>query len=77
MPIDSYDLEGTTNISVTKNDADILSESEFIKTLTDAVYQKRFTMAAKGKTTGHLGALKTPLSLDKDVELDGKPLWYI
>ncbi|GLI81809.1 hypothetical protein PoHVEF18_010200 [Penicillium ochrochloron] len=28
-------------------------------------------MSAKGSTVGHLGALKAPLTLDKDIELDG------
>lgn len=76
LPIESYDLKGTTNISVKKDDADILNESEFVKTLTDALHKKRFTMSAKGKTIGHLGALKAPLTLDKDVEMDGKLLQY-
>lgn len=58
-------------MTVTKNNTDILNEDQFIKTLTQAVYNKRFTMSAKGSTIGHLGALKTTLTLDKDVELDG------
>lgn len=67
----AYSLKGDTDITVTKNNTDILNEDEFIKTLTQAVYNKRFTMSAKGLTVGYLGALKTPLTLDKDVELDG------
>lgn len=66
-----YSLKGNTNMTVTKNNTDILNEDQFIKTLTQAVYNKKFTMSAKGSTVGHLGALKTPLTLDKDIELDG------
>jgi hypothetical protein len=71
VSLPTYSLKGDTDMTVTKNNTDILNEDEFIKTLTQAVYNKRFTMSAKGSTVGHLGALKTPLTLDKDVELDG------
>lgn len=72
----SYSLKGDTNMTVTQNNTDILNEDQFIKTLTQAVYNKRFTMSAKGSTVGHLGALKAPLTLDKDVELDGTTIFY-
>ncbi|OOQ89561.1 hypothetical protein PEBR_07759 [Penicillium brasilianum] len=67
----SYSLKGNTNMTVTQNNTDILNEDQFIKTLTQAVYSKRFTMSAKGSTVGHLGALNAPLTIDKDIELDG------
>ncbi|KAJ5355537.1 uncharacterized protein N7496_012749 [Penicillium cataractarum] len=72
----SYSLKGDTNMTVTQNNTDILNEDQFIKTLTQAVYNKRFTMSAKGSTVGHLGALKAPLTLDKDIELNGIPLFH-
>ncbi|KAJ5875744.1 uncharacterized protein N7473_013091 [Penicillium subrubescens] len=71
VSLPSYSLKGNTNLTVTKNNTDILNEDQFIKTLTQAVYNKKFTMSAKGSTVGHLGALKAPLTLNKDIELDG------
>lgn len=72
VPLDAYDLKGKTNISVTRNNTEILNEQEFIKTLTEAVYSKSFKMSVKGSTVGHLGALKASLNINKDVVLDGK-----
>ncbi|KAL2813886.1 hypothetical protein BJX63DRAFT_442762 [Aspergillus granulosus] len=71
VPVPTYSVKGKTNISVTSDDTPILDEDEFVKTLSKAVYSKRFTMSAIGKTTGHLGALKAGLTLDKDVEING------
>ncbi|KAL4899245.1 hypothetical protein BDW74DRAFT_183988 [Aspergillus multicolor] len=71
VPVPEYKIKGKTNISVTSNDTSVLDQDEFVKTLTKAVYSKRFTMSAIGKTTGHLGAIKAGITLDKDVELDG------
>jgi hypothetical protein len=72
----SYSLKGNTNMTVTQDNTDILNEDQFIKTLTQAVYSKRFTMSAKGSTVGHLGALNAPLTIDKDIELDGTIIFY-
>lgn len=71
VPLPPYDLKGTTEIKVTRNDTDILNQRDFVRTLSDAVYNKRFIMSAKGKTVGHLGALKAPLKLNKDLDLAG------
>jgi hypothetical protein len=71
VDLPAYSLKGNTKLDVTKNDTKIFDVDEFMKTLEDAVYNKRFTMSAKGSTVGHLGALKTPLTLDKDIELNG------
>ncbi|KAL4964934.1 DUF3712 domain-containing protein [Aspergillus stella-maris] len=71
VPVPDQSVKGKTNISVTSADTPVLDQDEFVKTLSKAVYSKRFTMSAIGKTTGHLGALETPITLDKDVELDG------
>lgn len=71
VELPSYSFKGDTKMTITRNDTTILNQSQFIDTLTQAVYQKKFTMSAKGSTVGHLGALNTPLTLDKDVELDG------
>ncbi|GAB1198105.1 hypothetical protein APSETT444_007413 [Aspergillus pseudonomiae] len=71
LSVDSYKLKGTTNISIITNNTAVLDRAQFIQTLTKAVYSKRFTLSAKGSTTGHLGALKAGVTLDKDVELDG------
>lgn len=77
VSLPSYSLKGNTNMTVTKNNTDILNEDQFIKTLTQAVYNKKFKMSAKGSTVGHLGALKAPLTLDKDIELDGMSVLYL
>lgn len=71
VPLPSYNLKGTTSISVTRNDSQILDESQLVTALTRAVYQRRFVLSAKGSTMGHLGALNAHLKLDKDVELNG------
>lgn len=77
VSLPSYSLKGDTDMTVTENNTDILNEDQFIKTLTQAVYNKRFTMSAKGSTVGHLGALKAHLTLDKDIELDGASILYL
>ena len=77
LSVDSYKLKGTTNISIITNNTAVLDRAQFIQTLTKAVYSKRFTLSAKGSTTGHLGALKAGVTLDKDVELDGQFLWVL
>ncbi|KAL4925690.1 DUF3712 domain-containing protein [Aspergillus undulatus] len=71
VPVPDQAIKGTTNLSVTSEDTAVLDQDEFVKTLSKAVYSKRFTMSAVGKTTGHLGALKAAITLDKDVELNG------
>ncbi|KAF9891854.1 hypothetical protein FE257_003339 [Aspergillus nanangensis] len=67
----SYTLDGHTDMHVTQADTKIEDEDEFVKTLSNAVYSRNFTMSAQGKTLAHLGALKAGLTLDKDVELAG------
>ncbi|KAL2861202.1 DUF3712 domain-containing protein [Aspergillus lucknowensis] len=71
VSVPEYTVKGKTNISVSSEDTPVIDEDEFVKALTKAVYSKRFTLSAIGKTTGHLGALKAGITLDKDVELDG------
>ncbi|KAJ6100077.1 hypothetical protein N7467_001612 [Penicillium canescens] len=67
----AYSLRGKTNLSITRNVTDILNMKQFVNTLASATYNKSFTISAKGSTIGHLGALKTPLTVDKDIELNG------
>lgn len=69
----AFKLKGNTDITVTRNHTKILKKDQFIDVLTQAVYNKKFTMSARGSTMGHLGALKTPITLDKTIELDGMP----
>jgi hypothetical protein len=73
VQVPEYKIKGKTNLTVTSENTPVLDEDEFVKALTKAVYSKRFTLSALGKTTGHLGALKAGIKLDKDVELDGMP----
>ncbi|KAL4864998.1 hypothetical protein BDV12DRAFT_211282 [Aspergillus spectabilis] len=69
--VPSYTIKGKTNLTVTSEDTPVLDQDEWVKSLTKAVYSKRFTLSAIGKTTGHLGAIKAGITLNKDVELDG------
>ncbi|CBF84224.1 hypothetical protein AN2679.2 [Aspergillus nidulans FGSC A4] len=71
IQVPEYKIKGKTNLTVTSENTPVWDEDEFVKALTKAVYSKRFTLSALGKTTGHLGAIKAGLTLDKDVELDG------
>ncbi|KAJ5718842.1 uncharacterized protein N7483_009924 [Penicillium malachiteum] len=71
VKLPSYSLKGHTAMTIEQHNTLILNESQFLDTLTDAVYQERFTMSAKGSTVGHLGALNAPLTLNKDIELNG------
>jgi hypothetical protein len=72
VALPAYSLRGKTDFSITKNVTHILNMEQFVNTLASAVYNKNFTISAKGSTIGHLGALKTPLTVDKDIELKGK-----
>ncbi|KAJ5657052.1 hypothetical protein N7507_009002 [Penicillium longicatenatum] len=67
----SYTLKGNTDMILTQNDTTILDQAQFVRTLSQAVYNERFTMSAKGKTVGHLGEIKAPFTLNKDIKLDG------
>ncbi|KAL6235277.1 hypothetical protein BDW75DRAFT_230458 [Aspergillus navahoensis] len=71
VPVPEYKIKGRTNLTVTSVNTPVLDQDEFVKALTRAVYSKRFTLSALGKTTGHLGAIKAGITLDKDVGLDG------
>jgi hypothetical protein len=72
VALPAYSLRGKTNLSITRNVTDIINMKQFANTLASAVYNKSFTISAKGSTTGHFGALKTLLTVDKDIELKGK-----
>ncbi|GES56847.1 hypothetical protein ATEIFO6365_0001005300 [Aspergillus terreus] len=62
-------LKGKSHLTISNQTVEVLDEEELTKFLSKAVYSKNFTMSAYGKTTAHLGKLKVPLTLDKDVEL--------
>lgn len=67
----SYTLDGHTKMHVTQADTKIQDMDQWIDTLNTAVYNKNFTLSAKGTTVAHLGALKADLTLDKDITLAG------
>ena len=71
VELPSYSLKGSTAMTIEQNNTLILNETEFLDTLTNAVYQEKFTMSAKGSTVAHLGALKAPVTLNKNIELTG------
>lgn len=80
-PLGRIRLKGESAITVSNQTTKIRDQDEFIKFLSKAVYSKRFTLSAYGKTTAHLGKLKVPLKLDKDIELDGVHIqkfpWFV
>lgn len=80
VPLGKTHLKGNSELTVTNQTTHILDETQFVDFLANAVYSKTFTLSAYGKTTAHLGKLKIPLKLDKDVELDGensKPTFFV
>lgn len=72
VPLEGLRLKGKSDITITNQTTEILDEDQFTKFLADAVYSERFTLSAYGKATAHLGKIKVPLKLDKDIQLDGK-----
>lgn len=72
MPLGPITLKGKSDISITNQTTQIRDMDQFTQFLSNAVYSKRFILSAYGKTTAHLGKIKVPLTLDKDVELDGR-----
>lgn len=71
-PLNGLRLKGKSDITITNQTTKILDEEQFTKFLSNAVYSKRFILSAYGKTTAHLGKIKVSLTLDKDIELNGK-----
>ncbi|KAF9889386.1 hypothetical protein FE257_007496 [Aspergillus nanangensis] len=70
-PLGPLTLKGKSDLSITNQTTQIEDQDQFTAFLAKAVYSKKFKLSAYGKTTAHLGKLKVPLTLDKDIELDG------
>jgi hypothetical protein len=77
IPLEAQKLKGNTTITITNQTINILEKREFIEFLRSAVTNEKFVMAARGKTTAKIGALKADITLDKHIELNGKSLCYI
>lgn len=71
VPLGPIHLKGNSAVDVSQQTTRILDEDQFTKFLSNAVYSKEFTLSAYGQTTAHLGKLKVPLKLDKDIKLSG------
>lgn len=67
-----YTIKGFKKMVQTNKDDDILNEEEIIRTLSNAIHSKKFTLSCKGRIMAHLSALKAHLTLEKDIEMDGK-----
>jgi hypothetical protein len=67
-----YRLKGNSTISVENQVVEILDVAQFTEFLDSAVNHEKFSLAAKGSTTAHLGALKAKLTLDKVLEQSGE-----
>lgn len=64
-------LHGNASIILEPQRAKIVSQTQWLAFLNNSVYSQQLTLAAKGKTTGHFGKIKAPLTLDKNVQING------
>jgi hypothetical protein len=71
VSLPEYHLKGETAISITNQTATILDQAQFQTFLGNAVNSKQFTLSAGGSTVAYLGALKVPITLNKEVQLNG------
>ena len=74
VTLPEYHLKGATTVTITNETATILDEPQFEKFLASAVGAENFTIAAYGTTNAFLGILKAPITLKKNVPLNGEPL---
>ena len=65
-------VKGNTTIEIVNQTVEIADKEQFVEFLRSAVVNEKFTLAARGETTAHLGALKAKVKLDKEIELNGK-----
>jgi hypothetical protein len=65
-------LHGNATIKLDPQRTDIVNHDQWLHFLNESVYSESLTLAAKGKTTGHFGKLKAPLTLDKDIRIKGE-----
>ncbi|GMF77380.1 unnamed protein product [Aspergillus oryzae] len=72
VPLEGLRLKGKSDITITNQTTKIQDQDQFTTFLSNAVYSERFKLSAYGKATAHLGKIKVPLKLDKDIELNGK-----
>ncbi|KAF7627403.1 hypothetical protein AFLA_002784 [Aspergillus flavus NRRL3357] len=71
VPLEGLRLKGKSDITITNQTTKIQDQDQFTTFLSNAVYSERFKLSAYGKATAHLGKIKVPLKLDKDIELNG------
>ncbi|RMZ38050.1 hypothetical protein CA14_005074 [Aspergillus flavus] len=71
VPLEGLRLKGKSDITITNQTTKIQDQDQFTTILSNAVYSERFKLSAYGKATAHLGKIKVPLKLDKDIELNG------
>ncbi|RDW84320.1 hypothetical protein BP6252_01910 [Coleophoma cylindrospora] len=65
------DLKGKTTIEVQGQTAAITNMESFESFLAVAMYNKNFTMQATGTTDAFLGAIRAPVTLNKQIEMAG------
>lgn len=71
VDLPEYHLKGTSDIIVTNQTRSILNHTEFTDFLATALNARNFTIYVKSKTTVHLGALKTKVTINKALKLAG------
>jgi hypothetical protein len=65
-------LHGNASIKMDPQRITIANQSRWINFLHEFVYEEKLTIGVKGKTTGHFGAIKAKLKIDKNVKLRGE-----
>lgn len=64
-------MRGTSQMQISNKNLAIDSQHEFMQVLSNALHSKEFKLSALGSTMGHIGALDSHLTLDKNVNLAG------
>lgn len=65
-------LKGNASIIVEPQRTRIVDQGQWFKFLNETLYAEALTIAARGKTTGHFGAIKAKLTVDKNIRIKGE-----
>ena len=71
LPLPEQHLKGNSTIAVTGQTVQIANVTEFTGLIHDALFSDKFTLSVRGTADAFLGPLKTRITLDKDVQLQG------
>jgi hypothetical protein len=65
-------LKGTSQISAEDQQVDILDAAQFREFISSYVFGETFTLGVKGSTTAHMGKLKSKVTIDKQLKVNGE-----